>query len=449
MYEARRALTPYDAVAVRVRGHRDKKRAAAAVPLADLVGEQVRLAPEQEVFTPSSATDKIPVLVCADATPLWRAAATRCDVFVGVWRGGPASAGNPDNWVTWWVMDGSHGRGRLCAMDAEAGLNAQIEHLQSNCNVPFEDGTVLGYEVGMTGDGKGMHVVNYSPDGKCWSCDDHESLELVEGVNEQVRWGASLRAIPTPRRVGDYAHATARRCNATQKRLQQDVSSLVQEGDGVGVIGRLKDVSGDLMQASQNIPQADRVALRPTKKDAFDLTSARVFLDDTQYQHRVVDLLKEYYPHHRAPNGATKVYTVVHTILLALAQFRTLWRKKAYLSDVEVEESERWAKKLGECWKLMGWKTTVWVHWTVCHRGWFVRKHRTMYFFSSVPTERRNSAYKVHIQNSLRGWSVKNPRISVRGMHHLLNMYGLDVGLKRVGSPSPGTGRGQKRNRSE
>ena len=195
--------------------------------------------------------------------------------------------------------------------------------------------------------------------------------------------------------------------------------------------------------------QADRVALRPTKKDAFNLTSARVFLDDTQYQHRVVDLLKEYYPDRRGPNGAIKVYTVVQTILLALTHLHTLWRKKAYLSDVEVEEAERWANKLGECWKLMGWKATVWVHGTVCHSGWFVRNYRTMYFFSSLQTERRNSAYKLHIQNSFRGSSVKNPRVSVRGMRHLLNLYGLDVGLKRVGSPSPGMGRGQKRNRSE
>ena len=140
-------------------------------------------------------------------------------------------------------------------MDAETGLNAQIEHLQSNCNVPLEDGTVLGYGVGMTGDGKDMQVANYSPDGKCWSCDDHDSLEPVEGVNEKVRWGAFLRAIPPPRRFWDYAYATTRLCNETQERLQQDVSSWVQEGDGRGVIGRLKDVWGNLMQASQNIQQ--------------------------------------------------------------------------------------------------------------------------------------------------------------------------------------------------
>ena len=105
LYEARRAITPYDAVAVSMRGHGGKKRAVAAVSLADLVGEQVRLAQEQGVFNPPRGTNEIPVLVCTDATPLWRAAATRCDVFVGVWPGGPTRAGNPDNWVTWWVMD--------------------------------------------------------------------------------------------------------------------------------------------------------------------------------------------------------------------------------------------------------------------------------------------------------------------------------------------------------
>ena len=189
------------------------------------------------------------------------------------------------------------------------------------------------------------------------------------------------------------------------------------------------------------------MALCPTKNDAFDLTPARVFIDDTLYQQRVVDLLKEYYPIRKAPNGAIKVYTVVHTMLLT--HFHTLWRKKVYLSDVEVEEAEKWAKKLGECWKLMGWKATVWVHWTVCHSGWFVRKYRTRYFFSSVPTARRNLAYKVHIQNSFHGWSVKTPRVSVSGMRHLHNMYALYVGLKRVGSPSTGTRIGQKRNRSE
>ena len=184
------------------------------------------------MFTHPRGGNEIPALVCADATPLWRDAATRCDVFDGVLLGGRASAGDPDKWAMCWVMDGSDDRGCLCAMDAGAGLNAQIEYLQANCNVPLQDGIVLGYEVGMTGDGKGMQVANHLPDGKCWLCDNHDRLEPVEGVNEQVRWAAFLGGIPPARRVQDYAHATARLCNATQKRLQADVSSWAQEGNG-------------------------------------------------------------------------------------------------------------------------------------------------------------------------------------------------------------------------
>ena len=43
-----------------------------------------------------------------------------------------------------------------------------------------------------------MQVANYSPTGKCSSCDDHDTLEPVEGVNEKVRWWAFLRAILPP-----------------------------------------------------------------------------------------------------------------------------------------------------------------------------------------------------------------------------------------------------------
>ena len=198
----------------------------------------------------------------------------------------------------------------------------------------------------MVGDGEGMQSANYSQDTKCWSCDDHDSLELVEGVNEQVRLGAFLRSIPPSRHVGDYAHATARLCTATQKRVQQDVFRWVQEGDSLGVIGRLKDVWGDCMHASNNIRQADRVALRPTKKDAFDLTFACVFIDDTQ---RIVGLLNDYYGNRKASNGAIKVYIVVHTMLLALGHFHTLWRTKDCYLDVGVEKTERWAQTLGQC----------------------------------------------------------------------------------------------------
>ena len=50
--------------------------------------------------------------------------------------------------------------------------------------------------------------------------------------------------------------------------------------------------------------------------------------------------------------------------------------------------------------------------------------------FTSVLTERCNSPFKTHLRNCLRGWSVRNPQMSKRGMAHILEMYALDEGLK-------------------
>ena len=83
-------------------------------------------------------------------------------------------------------------------MNAEAGLNAQIEHLRSHPNVPLADGTVLGYELGKTGEGKGMRLADSSPDGKRWSCHNDDNLQPVEGLNKQVRWGAFLKGQSAP-----------------------------------------------------------------------------------------------------------------------------------------------------------------------------------------------------------------------------------------------------------
>ena len=60
------------------------------------------------------------------------------------------------------------------------------------------------------------------------------------------------------------------------------------------------------------------------------------------------------------------------------------------------------------------------------------RKYRSMYMFASVPTERRHSPFKTHLQNCFRGWSVRNPQISKRGMAHILELYALDEGLKAL-----------------
>ena len=67
--------------------------------------------------------------------------------------------------------------------------------------------------------------------------------------------------------------------------------------------------------------------------------------------------------------------------------------------------------------------------------------------FSSVPTDRHNSPFKMFLQKCFRGWSVRNPRMSTRGMAHILEMCALDEGLKGVPKVGGGQSQGNKRQR--
>ena len=160
------------------------------------------------------------VILCVDACPLWRTSATHADVYVAVWPGRPAAAGDPKKWATWWVMTGADDRARLCRMDQAADLNGQIEYLEINCNVVMTGGQTMVFECFLTGDGKGMHVCNDSPDSKCWTCEDMDSLDPNDNVTAVPRSGrAFLRGMPRTKRVGDYAHGAARLCNTIAQRL--------------------------------------------------------------------------------------------------------------------------------------------------------------------------------------------------------------------------------------
>ena len=92
------------------------------------------------------------------------------------------------------------------------------------------------------------------------------------------------------------------------------------------------------------------------------------------------------------------------SIIRSAADLHGLWRKETFLSDPEVACADQAAKQLGVCWSLMKWKPTLWLHWMVAHGAWVLRKYRSMYMFTSVPTERQNSPFKTQLQNCFRGW---------------------------------------------
>ena len=78
------------------------------------------------------------------------------------------------------------------------------------------------------------------------------------------------------------------------------------------------------MQEAADVPLTERVALRPQKKDTFDLTSARLFIENREYQRKVVELLKQFYPNRSVEDKNLRVYTVVFSMLNSVVQLHTV-----------------------------------------------------------------------------------------------------------------------------
>ena len=132
--------------------------------------------------------------------------------------------------------------------------------------------------------------------------------------------------------------------------------------------------------------------MRPTKDGQFDITSSRSFLMNPIWQQRVVDLIHEFYPQKRIQGHPYYVHTVLHALITCVAKLQTLWHYKAWLADAQVEEGKAAAARLGQFWEMLRWKPTVWV---VAHSGFYMERYRSIYLFGSIPTQFRNSRFKV------------------------------------------------------
>ena len=82
-----------------------------------------------------------------------------------------------------------------------------------------------------------------------------------------------------------------------------------------------------------------------------------------------------------------------------------------------------------EAWGDLGWKVSMWVHWTCAHSPYFPQAYRNIYIFSRIPSEKRNSPFKRDLHNSCKGWALFKPRLSRLSMGHVVNMNNLDMAL--------------------
>ena len=249
-------------------------RSASVFDLQDVVSFQLQIG--EQLNTLQYTDGVIRVLLSIDSTPIWRASATRADIFVDCFGSNgeyqrsleyvskdSAIVGKGTNWATWWAMDGGDDRLPLHTLDRLAQLSAQVDVVQRNMFHMHKSGQTSRLCCYLTGDGKGMQVMNYREGCRCWVCvHPYDSLEHLVVNNElpgYVRAGAFLGPIPVERRVGDYAHCACRVANALLYRCRIQIRHLGSKRIGVYAkqLGRpchqdLRDYIQRVEQISQN-----------------------------------------------------------------------------------------------------------------------------------------------------------------------------------------------------
>ena len=120
------------------------------------------------------------------------------------------------------------------------------------------------------------------------------------------------------------------------------------------------------------------------------------------------------------------VIAVLRILFRALKTVYHFWRLKTYLSDEELLVYEQSVVQIQHCWHAFKWKPSVWVHWLVAHSNFYMKTHRSIYLFSSIPSEHKHQHFKRDVRHSFQGWKLTKPRVSVRGLQHVVELDGLD-----------------------
>ena len=139
---------------------------------------------------------EIPVVLCPEATPLWRTSATQCGVYVGCWTRGRTVARQPHHWAKWWVMDKGDNTHPLREFNDTAALNAQVQAVESPLGILVPGHGVAWFRCHIKGGGKLMASMNHAPSNKCRCCDDASPLQPTNAVAPTPRWGPFVRCVP-------------------------------------------------------------------------------------------------------------------------------------------------------------------------------------------------------------------------------------------------------------
>ena len=100
-----------------------------------------------------------------------------------------------------------------------------------------------------------------------------------------------------------------------------------------------------------------------------------------------------------------------------------------YLSDAVLAAAKKVQQPFAKERKKTGWVPGTWVHWTACHSGVSLSRYRSLAMFSTIPFEKKDSAFKLDLGHLFRGWSITQRIYTRLGLLHLAKNHALDLGL--------------------
>ena len=132
---------------------------------------------------------------------------------------------------------------------------------------------------------------------------------------------------------------------------------------------------------------------RPTAKFSVDLTGAKLFIQDTAAHVELVQVVGRFSKDKLVPFGPNRsilLTACIRLMLRALNFMLATWSSEKVFGPEDVELYRQHINQFRQCWRAMGWKSAVWIHWVCAHSVAYLSLHSTINGFTSVPTEHRH-----------------------------------------------------------
>lgn len=196
--------------------------------------------------------------------------------------------------------------------------------------------------------------------------------------------------------------------------------------------GRHRRMIDSVMTEARQLPAQEHLTVQRVKEGSVDLTGARLFLTKADMRTKLIAHLQVAGGERTAAyrTGRLSYFVVIRLMLQALSHIHSLWSHRALLTPAQITEHRAAVDQFRHAWEGLGWKPTVWVHWTCAHACFFVGTYRTLFAFSSIPTEHRHQRFKQDLRNTCSAYKFQDPLRCKGFLKRCIELDALDQGLR-------------------